>query len=71
VIECAASVHVYLVIIPQVGYQERDISNNRTLRSSIWAIVWSEVTLRLMLKLAVVGEHLCASQEAILAWQFK
>jgi hypothetical protein len=64
-------VHVYLVIIPQVGYQERDISNNRTLRSSIWAIVWSEVTLRLMLKLAVVGEHLCASQEAILAWQFK
>ena len=71
VIECAARVHVYLVIVPQMGYQKRDISNSRTLRSSIWAIVWSKVTLSLMFKFAVVRENLYASQEVILAGQFK
>lgn len=71
VIECAASVHVYLVVIPKMGNQERNIPNNSTLRSSIWTVVWSEVTLSLMLEFTVVRKDFWASQGAIFTRKFK
>lgn len=67
----ATSVHINLVVIPQVRDQERNVPNDGALRPSIRAVVRPEVAKRLVLELAVVWENLRAPQRVVLAGELK
>jgi len=60
-VECAATVHVDFVIIPQMCNKEWNITRYSTFRASIRAIIRPEAALRFMLYLAVVWEDLGAT----------
>lgn len=70
-VECATTMHINFVIIPQMGNKIRDITHHSTLRTSIGAIVWSKHALRFMFYLAVVWEDLWAPQRAVLTGKLK
>lgn len=67
VVESATGMHVDLVIVPEMGDEERDIPGVATLRPRIGTAVRSEIAHRLVLELAVVREYLGASVGDVLA----
>jgi hypothetical protein len=70
-VECAAAMHINFVIIPQMVNKVRDITGHRTLRTSVWAIIWSKAAQRFMLYLAIVWEDLWAPQRVVLTGKLK
>lgn len=58
VVECTPIMHINFVIILQMCNKGRDITCDRALRPSIWAIVWTKSTILLMLEFAEIGEHI-------------
>ena len=50
--------HVNLVITLEMLNKARDVPSDRTLKPSIWAVVWVESTLLFMLELAVVWKDI-------------
>lgn len=70
-VEGTAIMHVNLVIILEMCNKSWDITRNRALRSGIRAIVWTESTMLLMLKLAVVWEDIITTQTLVCTWEFQ
>lgn len=70
-VEGASSVHVHLVVVPQVCNKEWDIPHNGAFRPSKWTVEWPKMALGFMLQLAVVCKDLRASKGEVLARELK
>jgi len=70
-VEGTPIMHVNLVIILEMRNKSWDVTSNRALGSSIRAIVRSELTMLLMLKLAIVWENIITTQSLVCAWKFQ
>ncbi len=70
-VEGTPIMHVNLVIILEMCNESWDVTRDRALRSGIRAIVWTESTMLLMLKLAVVWENIITTQTLVCTWEFQ
>ena len=70
-IEGTPVVHVNLVIIFEMCNKRRDVARDRALGSSIRAVVRTESTVLLMLKLTVVRKNILATQILVSAGDFQ
>lgn len=57
-VEGTPIVHVNLVITLEMLNKGWDVPSDRALKPSIWAVVWMESTLLLVLELAVVWKDI-------------
>lgn len=70
-IESTPIMHVNLVIVFEMCNKRRDVTRDRTLWSSIWAVVRTVSTVLLMLKLTVVGKNILTAQILVFAGDFQ
>jgi hypothetical protein len=71
VVEGASVMHIDFMIIFEMNDKCRDITCNRTLRTSIRASVRPKPAMLLVLKLAVVRENVMTPQILVPAWNFQ
>jgi hypothetical protein len=69
VAESTSILHINLVILLEMHDKEWDITSDRTISSSIRAVVGTIFTVFLMFELAVIWEYIVTTQYLVPAWE--
>jgi hypothetical protein len=69
VAESTSILHINLVILLEMHDKEWDVTSDRTISSSIRAVVVTIFTVFLMFELAVIWEYIVTTKYLVPAWE--